>query len=141
MYAATCAMCFTTILAIAVPAFLPGAVKRCRNTKELTFDMPATTLGYLLITLRFVCMFGFYCAVGGVISSIYSFQASSGATLPVSTTVQCVVNLSCQFFFVYLVLSVCLTVKEVTGGSKPLEKFKLYAALEAFPLPNKGCPV
>jgi len=119
MYAATCALCLTTILSIVVPAFLPGTVKRCQRTKELTFDMPATMLGYLLITLRFLCMLGFYCGVAGVISSIYTFEAPSGPTLPVSTTVQCVVNLSCQFFFVYLVLSVCMTVKEVMGAAFP----------------------
>merc|ERR1719263_149497 len=89
-------------------------------------------LGYLLLAVRFTCMLSFYGGVIGVIYSIFTFEAPAGpdATLPVSPTVQCVVNLTCQFFFVYLVLIVCLTVSEVSGGRFPLETYKFYAAVE-----------
>merc|ERR1719487_3142131 len=67
----------------------------------------------------------------GVAYSIFVFEAPGQATLPVSTTVRCVVNLTCQFFFVYLMSSIMLTVSEVTGGTIPMERWSLYAALDA----------
>jgi len=133
MFAATGAMCVTTLLAIIVPLFMEGSMRTNEATGEVTFDVPSPMLGYAMIGLRFLCMLGFYGGVVGVIYSIFVFVAPAGpdATLPVSPTVQCVVNLASQFFFVYLVLIVCLTVSEVSGGRLPLETYRFYAAVES----------
>jgi len=133
MFAATGAMCATTLLAIIVPLLMGGSMKTNPSTGEVTFDVPNPLLGYIMIGLRFLCMAGFYGGVVGVIYSIFAFEAPAGpdATLPVSPAVQCVVNLTCQFFFVYLVLIVCLTTSEVTGGRFPLETYRFYAAVDA----------
>merc|ERR1719456_530111 len=90
-------------------------------------------IGYIFIALRYLCMLCFYGGALAVIISIFVFESPGGptATLPVSPTVQCVVNLTCQFFFVYLVLTVMLTVSEMTGGVIPLEKWSLFSAVEA----------
>jgi hypothetical protein len=133
MYAATGAMCLTTLLAIIVPCLLAGSVMKNEATGEVTFDVRSPMLGYIMVTVRFLCMLSFYGGVAGVIYSIFVFEAPAGpdATLPVSPTVQCVVNLTCQFFFVYLVVIICLTVSEVSGGRFPLETYKFYAAVDA----------
>jgi len=133
MFGATGAMCVTTLLAIIVPLVMGGSMNTNEATGEVTFDVPSPMLGYIMIALRFLCMLGFYGGVVGVIYSIFVFEAPAGpdATLPVSPTVQCVVNLASQFFFVYLVLIVCLTVSEVSGGRVALEKYRFYAAVEA----------
>merc|ERR1719453_1904180 len=67
----------------------------------------------------------------GVVYSIYTFEAPGGpsATLPVSPAVHCVVNLAFQFFFIYGMMTVMLTVSEVTGVET--EKWRLYAGIEA----------
>merc|ERR1719487_912019 len=67
----------------------------------------------------------------GVAYSIFVFEAPGQATLPVSTTVRCVVNLTCQFFFVYFMMTVMLTIGELSGGKVPLQEYKLFAALDA----------
>merc|ERR1719313_3134755 len=56
---------------------------------------------------------GFMC----VIWSIFTIQHPKGPeyTPPISVTMQCVVNLTVQFFFVYLFIWVGLTVKELFG--------------------------
>merc|ERR1719487_169251 len=36
-----------------------------------------------------------------------------------------------MFFFVYLVLIVCLTASEVSGGYFPMDKWKLFAAIDS----------
>merc|ERR1719183_75856 len=102
-------------------------------TQEKTFKVPHPTLGYVLVGLRFLCMISFYGGAVGVIYSIFTFEAPAGpaATLPVSPTVQCVVNLTCQFFFVYFMMTAMLTISEVTGGTVPMEKWKLFATIDS----------
>ena len=78
-------------------------------------------------------MIGFYGGAAGVMYSIFTFEAPAGpeATLPVSPTVQCVVNLTCQFFFVYFMVQAMVTVSEVSGGAIPMEQWKIFAAINS----------
>merc|ERR1719478_1817739 len=133
MFGATGAMCVTTLLAIIVPLVMGGSMNTNEATGEVTFDVPSPMLGYIMVALRFLCMLGFYGGVVGVIYSIFVFEAPAGpdATLPVSPTVQCVVNLTSQFFFVYFMMTVMLTVSELSGGKVQMDQWKLYAAIDA----------
>merc|ERR1719235_1042793 len=40
-------------------------------------------------------------------------------------------NLTAQFFFIYLMMNIMLTVSDLSGGAYPLEKYRAYAALDA----------
>jgi len=133
MYASTAALCATTILAIIVPLVMGGSMTTNPTTKEHTFEVPSPMFGYAIMCIRFLCMLGFYGGSAGVMFSIFTFESPKGPehTLPVSPAVHCVVNLTCQFFFVYLLQTIMLTVSEVSGGRIPLEKLKLFAAVEA----------
>lgn len=138
MYVATFAMCATTFLAICVPLVLGGQTtldqKGGRDVQPEANNEanPNVKLGYCLLATRFVCMLAFYGGVVAVIVSILVFEAPAGpeATEPVSPTVQCVINLASQFFFVYTVLIVCHTVSEVSGGRIPLDRYKFYSAID-----------
>lgn len=138
MYVATFAMCATTFLAICVPLVLGGQAtldqKGGRDVQPEANNEanPNVKLGYCLLATRFVCMLAFYGGVVAVIVSILVFEAPAGpeATAPVSPTVQCVINLASQFFFVYTVLIVCHTVSEVSGGRIPLDRYKFYSAID-----------
>jgi hypothetical protein len=133
MFASTAALCLTTILAVVVPLVLGGEMVINEKTKEATFEVKNPTLGIALTAARYASMVGFYGGAVGVAVSIFKFEAPAGPehTLPVSPTVQCVVNLTAQFFFVYLILIVMLTVSELSGGKYPLETYQSFAALEA----------
>merc|ERR1719329_153201 len=133
MYASTCALACTTVLAIIVPLALGGTMKINEKTKEATFDVPDPTMGIILIGVRYICMLSFYGGAVVVMYAIVVFEAPAGPehTVPVSPTVQCVMNLTAQFFLVYLLMTIMLTVSEVSGGKYPLETYKLFAALVA----------
>jgi len=130
MFASTGALGLTTLLAVCVPLALGGEMKTNEKTKEATFEVTNPKLGYGLIALRFASMFCFYGGAVGVAVSIFKFEAPAGPehTLPVSPTVQCVMNLAVQFFSVYLVLIVMSTVQEVSGGKFPMESYRFYGA-------------
>jgi hypothetical protein len=132
MFASTCGICATTALATLVPIALGGNANRSEALRDFpTAAAPSPAIGYFLIAARFVCMFAFYGGAMGVIYSIYIFEAPAGpeATFAVSPTVQCVVNLACQFFFVYFMMALMLTVSELSKVS--LETNKLFYAIES----------
>jgi len=132
MYAATSAMCVTTLLAIAIPFTVGGQMVTDPKTGEKTFETENSSpvLTYTLIVLRYLCMIGFYGGAFGVIYSIYVFEAPGGpeATLPVSPAAHCVANLCVQFFFVYGMMTIMLTVSTATGVT--MTEWKLFSAIE-----------
>merc|ERR1719359_753237 len=131
MFASTYAMCLTTLLAVAVPLLMGGKSVKNEKTGEVTFEVPNETLGKVLVAVRFICMLSFYGGAVGVIYSIFTFEAPGGpaATLPVSPAVQCVVNLTCQFFFVYFMMTLMLTVSEPNHINA--QEYKVFAAIES----------
>merc|ERR1719420_48916 len=62
-------------------------------------------------------MFCIYVGFSCVIYSIFTIEHPRGAqyTPPISVTMQCVINLTVQFFFIYLWIWVAITIKEFTG--------------------------
>eukprot|EP00929_Paragymnodinium_shiwhaense_P067329 TRINITY_DN338_c0_g1_i4.p1 TRINITY_DN338_c0_g1~~TRINITY_DN338_c0_g1_i4.p1 ORF type:complete len:623 (-),score=163.79 TRINITY_DN338_c0_g1_i4:213-1865(-) len=133
MYASTAALAVTVLLAIAVPLVLNGSMKTDPVTQQTTFELDAPGAGYAFIALRYVTMIGMYGGCFGVMVSIFKFVAPAGPehTLPVSPTVQCVVNLCLQYFVIYLILNVLTTITEASGGQYRAEEFKLFAAVNA----------
>merc|ERR1719453_1026386 len=67
----------------------------------------------------------------GVMYSIFVFKAPAGPTNPVSPTVQCVINLCLQYFFIYLMVNIMSTISEVSGGQYRMEEYSMYAGLQA----------
>merc|ERR1719390_597199 len=111
-YMCAYALMFQCIFAIAVPLVLGGKMKegemggqKCEGDFE--FEVENKFLGH-----------GFT----AVIVSIFTLEHPNGAqyTPAISPTVQCVINLCCQFFFAYLGIWVCITIKEFTGMAWPL---------------------
>merc|ERR1719181_1587866 len=71
----------------------------------------------ILTVGRWIIMVCIYIGVACVIYSVFVIQHPKGEqyTPPISVTMQCVVNLTVQFFTVYVLIWVCVTVKELTG--------------------------
>merc|ERR1719191_1969456 len=124
MFASTYAMCTVTLLAILVPLAMGGKMVENPITKEKRFEVPNPTFGYVLTALRYLCMLGFYGGAAGVIYAIFVFKADSGPTQPVSPAVHCVVNLTFQFFFVYALLNIMVTIGEITHIK--MEEYKIF---------------
>merc|ERR1719298_219284 len=62
-------------------------------------------------------MISIYLGISAVIWSVFSIQHPKGKeyTPPISVTMQCVINLTVQFFVVYTLIWIAITVKEFTG--------------------------
>eukprot|EP00929_Paragymnodinium_shiwhaense_P021553 TRINITY_DN14020_c0_g2_i1.p1 TRINITY_DN14020_c0_g2~~TRINITY_DN14020_c0_g2_i1.p1 ORF type:complete len:831 (+),score=229.43 TRINITY_DN14020_c0_g2_i1:76-2568(+) len=119
MYASTFALNANTVLAIVVPTLLGGRMETDPTTGQQTFHVGHRTVAMVLTAVRYCVLLNMYGGACGVIYSIFAFEAPAGKrTVPVSPTVQCVVNLCIQYFCIFLALNLMNTCKELglVGG-------------------------
>jgi hypothetical protein len=116
-YLCTYSVMVQLILILIIPLVLNGDVKTGETEGDVTFENLNPTVLTLLTVLRYACMAALYGGFTAVIYSIMVIEAPPGRPyVPVSPTMQCVMNLTCQFFFVYLMLWAFVTTKQFTSG-------------------------
>jgi len=113
----TYALLAQTLCSVAVPLVLQGDVKVGKVEGDMEYEVENKLLGSVLAIGRYVMMICIYVGVGCVIYSIFTIQHPKGPeyTIPLSPTMQCVINLTFQFFFVYIWIWAAITIKEFTG--------------------------
>jgi len=113
----TYALLAQTVCSVAVPLVLQGDVKVGKVEGDMEYTVENKMLGTVLALGRYVMMVCIYVGVGCIIYSIFTIQHPKGPeyTIPLSPTMQCVINLTFQFFFVYIWIWAAITVKEFTG--------------------------
>jgi len=117
-YMCTYAIMMQCILAIAVPLVVGGSVKAGDKGKgDVEYEVNNKMLGTCLVVARWIIMFSVYIGISAVVWSVFVIEHPKGKefTPPISVTMQCVINLTFQFFFVYTVIWIGITVKEFTG--------------------------
>jgi len=113
----TYALLAQTCCSVAVPLVLQGDVKVGKCEGDMEYEVENKLLGTILAIGRYVMMICIYVGVACVIYSIFTIEHPQGPeyTIPISPTMQCVINLTFQFFFVYIWIWAAITVKEFTG--------------------------
>merc|ERR1719248_115477 len=117
-YAITYAIMIQCILAVCVPLILGGSIKKGdKGEGDVEYKVENKMLGSCLMAIRWFVMLSVYLGIAAVIWSVFDIQHPKGPqyTPPISVTMQCVVNLTTQFFICYILIWVCVTVKELTG--------------------------
>merc|ERR1719316_2527529 len=117
----TYALMAQTCLCVAIPVVLGGKAKKGKVEGDMEYEVNNVVPGVVMTIIRFcitICIYvGFTC----VIYSIFTIQHPQGPqyTPPISVTMQCVINLTVQFFTVYLGLWIAQTVKDFFGYPLP----------------------
>jgi len=114
-YMCAYALLANTLLAIAVPLVMNGEAKYDdKGLGDVQFEVKHATFGMVLVAVRWVCMISIYAGFTAVIYSVFTIEHPDGAekTPPISPAMQCVINLTVQFFFIYLMLWVFLTLEQ-----------------------------
>merc|ERR1719456_1945467 len=117
-YACTYAVMLQCILAIAVPLVLGGSIKKGdKGEGDVEYEVNNKMIGACLTVFRYFVMFSVYLGIAAVIWSVFAIEHPQGPqyTPPISVKMQCVINLTVQFFICYLLIWVAVTVKELTG--------------------------
>merc|ERR1719171_3244324 len=117
-YACTYAIQIQVILAVAVPLVLGGKVKKGdKGEGDVEYEVENKAVGSCLVVVRWFVMISVYLGIAAVIWSVFAIEHPKGPqyTPPISVTMQCVINLTVQFFICYILIWVAVTVKELTG--------------------------
>merc|ERR1719465_106989 len=117
----TYAVLAQTCLCIAIPVVIGGKAKPGKVEGDMEYDTKGFLPGIVMTVIRFCITISIYVGFTCVIYSILTIQHPQGPqyTPPISVTMQCVINLTVQFFTVYLGLWIAQTVKDFFGYPLP----------------------
>jgi len=122
------ALILQTILAVVIPFLLNGKVTKGKIEGDAEYDVgePNSWLSKGLTATRFLIMLSVYSCAVAVVCSVFTIQHPDGKehTPPLSPTMQCVLNLTFQYFLIYALLWVFITVEDFFD-------FKMEAAKDA----------
>jgi hypothetical protein len=104
------------LLLLLIPFVLDGKLNKGSTESDVTFTVANQGMLTGLNVVRYACMAALYGGFTAVIYSVCVIENPNGPTPPVSPAMQCVMNLTVQFFFVYLMLWVFVTAKQYVGG-------------------------
>merc|ERR1719158_2251015 len=94
------------LISIAVPLCFGGKVKPGKVEGDMEYEEMTSypILASILSVARWIIMICIYIGAACVIHSVFTIQHPQGEeyTPPISVTMQCVINLTFQFFFVYI---------------------------------------
>merc|ERR1719198_60953 len=78
----------------------------------------------VIAALRWICLLALYGGFSAVIYSVFVIEHPTDVSLtpPISPAMQCVMNLTVQYFFIYLVLWVLITAQQFMGSSPFFDK-------------------
>merc|ERR1719359_2487713 len=113
----TYALALQTCLCIAIPLVLNGHVEKGDLEGDMKYTVANPSIGAILTVVRFLVMLGIYIGFSCVIYSIFTIEHPAGPqyTPPISVTMKCVINLTVQFFTVYLGIWIAETVRNYLG--------------------------
>merc|ERR1719231_1247638 len=117
----TYALALQTTLCVVIPVVLGGKVKPGKVEGDMEYEVNNAGLATVLTVVRFCITFCIYVGFACVIYSIFTIEHPQGPqyTPPISVTMQCVINLTVQFFTVYLLLWIAQTVKDFLKWELP----------------------
>jgi len=117
-YCCTFALVGQTIVALIVPLVLGGKVEKSNVEGDMKYEMEGSPfMGKVLTVIRFIIMIMVYVGAFAVVCSVFTIEHPEGKELtpPLSPTMQCVVNLATQYFFIYMLLWIFITVQDFTS--------------------------
>jgi len=106
------------LLVILMPFIAKGNCKRGKFEGDIAFKMDNPTAGLVMTAVRYVCLLALYGGIAVVVYSVYVIKHPDGEskTPHVSPAMQCVITLTVQYFLIYVLLFICITIKSFVSG-------------------------
>merc|ERR1719194_250340 len=113
-----------TLLVIIMPLVVNCECKQGSSEGDVVFEMENPTIGIIIMAIRWICLLALYGGFTAVIYSVFVIEHPTDVSLtpPISPAMQCVMNLTVQYFFVYLMLFVCITAQQIFGDAPVWDK-------------------
>merc|ERR1719456_288453 len=93
--------------------------KQGSSEGDVVFEMENATLGIIISVVRWICLIALYGGFSAVIYSVFVIEHPTDVSLtpPIPPAMSCVMNLTVQYFFVYLCLFFCITAQQIFGDA------------------------
>jgi len=113
-YLCTYSVLAQCLLVIVMPFMTKCEVKTGASEGDVIFEMPHPTLAIVMTVIRYVCLVALYAGFTAVMVSVFVIEHPKDKSLtpPISPAMMCVMNLTVQYFTVYLALFICITIKQ-----------------------------
>ena len=116
-YLCSYAVLVQVLLVLLIPLVFDGEVKKGETKGDVTFSKVSPTMMSILTACRWMVMLALYGGFTAVIVSVCTIEGKGGAAPPpVSPAMQCVMNMTVQFFFVYGMLWAFVTMRQFTSA-------------------------
>merc|ERR1719321_121562 len=116
-------------LVVVVPYVLGGEVRKGEAEGDVTFELANPSLYAILSGVRYLLMLALYGGFTAVIVSVFTIEHADGPekTPPIAPAMQCVINLTAQFFFVYLMLWVLISLRQLAVSNRNMSYESFFA--------------
>merc|ERR1719335_426956 len=123
MFLCTYSVMLQTILVIVLPFTTRCECKRGASEGDVVFEMENPTLGIVMTVLRYVALVALYAGFTAIMVSVFLIEHPTDVSLtpPISPAMQCVMNLTVQYFTIYLALFVSITIKQFAPNLKIMD--------------------
>merc|ERR1719163_2047455 len=103
-----------TLLVILLPFCVTCEAKKGASEGDVTFEMENATLAVVMTVVRYVLLLALYGGFTAVIVSVFIIEHPTDVSLtpPISPAMQCVMNLTVQYFTIFLAYFVCVTITQ-----------------------------
>merc|ERR1719265_590042 len=88
--------------------------KQGSSEGDVIFVMESPSVGIIMTCVRYLALFALYGGFTAVCVSVYTIEHPTNPVLtpPISSAMSCVMNLTVQYFGIYLALFVFITLKQ-----------------------------
>merc|ERR1719364_422410 len=113
-----------TMLVIIMPFCVECECKQGSSEGDVVFECENQTVGMIVTAVRWVCLLALYGGFTAVIYSVFVIEHPTDVSLtpPISPAMSCVMNLTVQYFFIYLCLWICITCQQILGDNPIWDK-------------------
>merc|ERR1719217_937812 len=117
-YLCTYSVMIQCLLVIAMPYVTQCNCKRGDSEGDVVFEGLSPSIAGVMTALRYVLLLALYGGFTAVMVSVFLIENKKDPALTpaISPAMACVMNLTVQYFTVYLGLFICITVKQFSGG-------------------------
>merc|ERR1719379_1372930 len=106
---------------VLIPLCVRCECKQGASEGDVVFIMENQCCNALMTVIRYLALLALYGGFTAVIVSVFIIEHPTDVSLtpPVSPAMKCVMNLTVQYFVIYLALFICITLKQFTHGNVP----------------------
>jgi len=118
MYACTYSMMAQAIMIILIPSCLTCECKQGASEGDVVFIMDNQCMNAMMTAVRYLCLLAMYGGFTAVMVSVFIIEHPTDVSLtpPISPAMKCVMALTVQYFFIYLMLFLFITLKQFIPG-------------------------